>query len=226
MFSHCVPFPAPGPPNTNITLYLAILYICLETHWMWCSVFVTHRKELLNENCRKPILKSYFRNLQLRQIKYITLMDFCTDHWSKVILNFKSYWILKIYNNSKQIGVFFIVQWTQNIHFNSFLVWLFEMSHIQFDSCIKYKQYPPLYWILNSRVIWTLFIEQKKWRGWATILTVTIDLSYKAWNMKILSLYEDYFKPRWISTEIRSQPPIFMNCDDFFTKIDILSVIF
>lgn len=50
MFSHCVPFPAPGPPNTNITLYLAILYICLETHWMWCSVFVTHRKELLNEN--------------------------------------------------------------------------------------------------------------------------------------------------------------------------------
>lgn len=226
MFSHCVPFPAPGPPNTNITLYLAILYICLETHWMWCSVFVTHRKELLNENCRKPIFKSYFRNLQLRQIKYITLMDFCTDHWSKVISNFKSYWILKIYNNSKQIGVFFIVQWTQNIHFNSFLVWLFEMSHIQFDSCIKYKQYPPLYWILNSRVIWTLFIEQKKWRGWGTILTVTIDLSYKAWNMKILSLYEDYFKPRWISTEIRSQPPIFMNCDDFFTKIDILYVIF
>lgn len=107
MFSHCVPFPAPGPPNTNITLYLAILYICLETHWMWCSVFVTHRKELLNENCRKPILKSYFRNLQLRQIKYITLMDFCTDHWSKVISNFKSYWILKIYNNSKQIGFFF-----------------------------------------------------------------------------------------------------------------------
>lgn len=107
MFSHCVPFPAPGPPNTNITLYLAILYICLETHWMWCSVFVTHRKELLNENCRKPILKSYFRNLQLRQIKYITLMDFCTDHWSKVISNFKSNWILKIYNYSKQIGVFF-----------------------------------------------------------------------------------------------------------------------
>lgn len=106
MFSHCVPFPAPGPPNTNITLYLAILYICLETHWMWCSVFVTHRKELLNENCRKPILKSYCRNLQLRQIKYITLMDFCTDHWSKVISNFKSYWILKIYNNSKQIGFF------------------------------------------------------------------------------------------------------------------------
>lgn len=68
MFSHCVPFPAPGPPNTNITLYLAILYICLETHWMWCSVFVTHRKELLNENCRKPILKSYCRNLQIRQI--------------------------------------------------------------------------------------------------------------------------------------------------------------
>lgn len=179
MFSHCVPFPAPGPPNTNITLYLAILYICLETHWMWCSVFVTHRKELLNENCRKPILKSYFRNLQLRQIKYITLMDFCTDHWSKVISNFKSYWILKIYNNSKQIGFFFIVQWTQNIHFNSFLVWLFEMSHIQFDSCIKYKQYPPLYWILNSRVIWTLFIEQNKWRGWGTILTVTIDLSIR-----------------------------------------------
>lgn len=53
------------------------------------------------------------------------------------------------------------------------------MSHIQFDSCIKYKQYPPLYWILNSRVIWTLFIEQKKWRGWGTILTVTIDLSIR-----------------------------------------------
>lgn len=225
MFSHCVPFPAPGPPNTNITLYLAILYICLETHWMWCSVFVTHRKELLNENCRKPILKSYFRNLQLRQIKYITLMDFCTDHWSKVISNFKSYWILKIYNNSKQIGFFFIVQWTQNIHFNSFLVWLFEMSRIQFDSCIKYKQYPPLYWILNSSHLNTVYWTEKVKRlrhnfncdDWP---------KYKDWISRHELWRPYYFKPRWISTEIRSQPPIFMNCDDFFTKIDILSVIF
>lgn len=77
MFSHCVPFPAPGPPNTNKTLYLAILYIFLETQWAWCSVFVTHRKELLNENCRKPILMSYFRNLQIKDIAF---MDFSKDH--------------------------------------------------------------------------------------------------------------------------------------------------
>ena len=25
IFSHCVPLPAPGPPRTNITLYLAML---------------------------------------------------------------------------------------------------------------------------------------------------------------------------------------------------------